>query len=79
MYKPTYDLPNKSTDQQCMHNSNLSTMHELLLTYAKQLSSKLGDTKIVLIRNSSKEKDNRNREGEERSLRKEAKTYAERG
>ena len=34
---------------------------------------------IVLITNSSKEKDNRNREGEEKALRKEAKTYAERG
>ena len=24
MYKPTYALPNKSTDQQCIHNSNWS-------------------------------------------------------
>ena len=27
MYKPTYGLPNKSTDQQYMHNYNWSPMH----------------------------------------------------
>ena len=34
---------------------------------------------IILITNSSKEKDNRNREGEERAPRKEAKTHGEKG
>ena len=42
-----------------------------------QLSSKSVNTKIELKINSSKKKDSQNREGEERALRKEAKTYEE--
>jgi hypothetical protein len=48
MYKPTYALPNKSTDQQCM-NSYSQTQQCINLIYShkqitKQLSSKLADT-----------------------------------
>ena len=57
--------------------NSYSTQSDMQIT--TKLSSKSVNTKIVLIRNSFKEKKGRNREGEERALRKEAKTYAEKG
>ena len=87
MLYPTNQLINNActtpTDQQCM-NSYSQTQQCINSIYShmqitKQFSSKLVDTKIVLIRISSKEKDNQNREGEERAPRKEAKTYEEKG
>ena len=74
MYKPAYAYPTNQTDQTPTHILNKALTHIGKLpnnSYPDKLTQM-----IILITNSSKEK-NQNKEGEEKAPRRKAKTYEE--